>query len=89
MNNESPRCVSQLAIVRFDESISKIEWNDSFSSFTWTTKTIDLKSAPAAVGDKKLTEQQAFNSRLQQVRHRLQRLKEQRQEKMCKCINLH
>jgi hypothetical protein len=39
---ESPQCVS--AVVRFDESVSKIEWNDSFSFCTWTTETIDLKS---------------------------------------------
>jgi hypothetical protein len=51
MNYDSPRCVS--AVVRFDESVSKIEWDDSFSSCddsfsscstSWTTETIDLKS---------------------------------------------
>lgn len=74
MRIKSPTGVSQ--IVRFDESVSKIEWNDSFSTTSWTEETTVLRSA---VGEE-TSKEPDLRSRLELIQDRLQRLEERKQE---------
>jgi hypothetical protein len=78
MDIESPRCVSEQLVVGFDESVSKIEWNDSFSS--WTTETTVLKSAVLLLVGEEKSKEREVGSRLEQVQDRLRRLQRQSQE---------
>ena len=71
---ESPQCVS--AVVRFDESVSKIEWNDSFSTSSFTEETTVLRSA---VGEE-TSKERDLHSQLELVQDRLRRLEERSQE---------
>jgi hypothetical protein len=83
MDMDSPRGVADLPFVRFDESVSKIEWNDSFSVSTWTIETTVLKSAvqvPVGEEEKSKERDDVPLSRLEQIQDRLQELKDKSQE---------